>query len=169
MSGGRGQRKVCDLLGLADIDAVRRDLALRHFGDLGGNRLQAGLVANCQREVAAAHREVQRPRPADAARGSRHRSSGSLDRGHDGSIPTENCAESADFRVLSRFPKSFMSGTEQFDGSVLIPITALNETPFAGSRAMVQSNSFRAAALIVEDDPSQRAMISLLLEESDYA
>ena len=33
---------------------------------------------------------------------------------------------------------------------------------------MGQSKSFRAAALIVEDDPLQREMISLLLEESDY-
>ena len=33
---------------------------------------------------------------------------------------------------------------------------------------MAQSKPFRAAALIVEDDPLQREMISLLLEESDY-
>jgi DNA-binding NtrC family response regulator len=33
---------------------------------------------------------------------------------------------------------------------------------------MGQVIPFRAAALIVEDDPSQREMISLLLEESDY-
>ena len=33
---------------------------------------------------------------------------------------------------------------------------------------MGQSKSFRAKALIVEDDPMQRAMISLLLEESDF-
>src|SRR6185437_16021368 len=33
---------------------------------------------------------------------------------------------------------------------------------------MGQSTPFRATALIVEDDPMQREMISLLLEESDY-
>ena len=33
---------------------------------------------------------------------------------------------------------------------------------------MGQSEPFRATALIVEDDPMQREMISLLLEESDY-
>ena len=33
---------------------------------------------------------------------------------------------------------------------------------------MAQSKPFRATALIVEDDPMQREMISVLLEESDY-
>jgi CheY-like chemotaxis protein len=33
---------------------------------------------------------------------------------------------------------------------------------------MGQSQPFRATALIVEDDPTQREMICLLLEESDY-
>jgi DNA-binding NtrC family response regulator len=33
---------------------------------------------------------------------------------------------------------------------------------------MAQSKPFRPTALIVEDDPSQREMISLLLEESDF-
>jgi DNA-binding NtrC family response regulator len=33
---------------------------------------------------------------------------------------------------------------------------------------MGQSRPFRATALIVEDDPTQRDMICLLLEESDY-
>ncbi|WP_257168724.1 response regulator [Bradyrhizobium sp. SRS-191] len=33
---------------------------------------------------------------------------------------------------------------------------------------MGQSQPFRATALIVEDDPTQREMISLLLEESEY-
>jgi two-component system cell cycle response regulator CpdR len=33
---------------------------------------------------------------------------------------------------------------------------------------MGQSKPFRATALIVEDDPMQREMISLLLEESDF-
>jgi DNA-binding NtrC family response regulator len=33
---------------------------------------------------------------------------------------------------------------------------------------MGQSKPFRATALIVEDDPMQRDMISLLLEESDF-
>ena len=33
---------------------------------------------------------------------------------------------------------------------------------------MGRSKPFRATALIVEDDPTQRDMICLLLEESDY-
>jgi len=33
---------------------------------------------------------------------------------------------------------------------------------------MGQAKPFRAIALIVEDDPAQREMICLLLEESDY-
>lgn len=33
---------------------------------------------------------------------------------------------------------------------------------------MGQSQPFRATALIVEDDPTQREMIALLLEESEY-
>lgn len=33
---------------------------------------------------------------------------------------------------------------------------------------MGQSKPFRATALVVEDDPAQREMICLLLEESDY-
>ena len=37
-----------------------------------------------------------------------------------------------------------------------------------GQAYMGQARPYRATALIVEDDPSQREMISLLLEESDY-
>jgi len=33
---------------------------------------------------------------------------------------------------------------------------------------MGQAKPFRATALVVEDDPMQREMISLLLEESDF-
>ena len=33
---------------------------------------------------------------------------------------------------------------------------------------MGQSKPFRATALVVEDDPMQREMISVLLEESNY-
>ena len=45
--------------------------------------------------------------------------------------------------------------------------------PFTGTIlfeevTMGQSKPFRATALIVEDDPMQREMISLLLEESDF-
>src|SRR5215218_10190959 len=37
----------------------------------------------------------------------------------------------------------------------------------SGRRLMGQSKPFRATALVVEDDPMQREMICLLLEESD--
>ena len=63
----RGLREILDLAGLADIDAVRADLALAVAADLGGDRLQPGLVAIGQRQIAAARGELQRQRAADAA------------------------------------------------------------------------------------------------------
>ena len=92
MGRDRGLREGRDLRGLADIDAVHRDLAcdLRlRLGDLGGDRLQAGLVAIGEREIAAARGEFQRQRPADAAGGSGHGGSGSTDRGHRRSLQPE--------------------------------------------------------------------------------
>src|SRR6201999_1131708 len=38
----------------------------------------------------------------------------------------------------------------------------------SGGDPMGRSKPFRATALIVEDDPMQREMISMLLEESEY-
>ena len=68
--GGDGRvREFLDLGGLADIDAVGRDLARACLGDLGGDRLQPGLVAVGQRQVAAARGQLQRERAADAAGG----------------------------------------------------------------------------------------------------
>src|SRR4029077_1905933 len=52
--GGSGYREIRDLAGLADIDTVHADLALSLSVDLGGDLLQAGLVAIRQRQVAAA-------------------------------------------------------------------------------------------------------------------
>ena len=61
-------------------------LALAIAGNLRSDRLQAGLVAIGQRQVAAAQRKFQGQRAANAARCSRHRRGGSLDRGHVGSF-----------------------------------------------------------------------------------
>jgi CheY-like chemotaxis protein len=66
------------------------------------------------------------------------------------------------------FSQSFMYGTEPIGGLVLIPCIILTETPFSREGTVGQTRPFRAIALIVEDDPSQREMISLLLEESHY-
>jgi DNA-binding NtrC family response regulator len=44
----------------------------------------------------------------------------------------------------------------------------LKETPISREGTVGQTRPFRAIALIVEDDPSQREMLSLLLEESHY-
>src|ERR1700722_10313086 len=63
---GRG-REVGDLPGLADVNAMQRDFLF--CADFSRNRLQPGLVAIGQRQVAAARGKLDRQRPADAARG----------------------------------------------------------------------------------------------------
>jgi two-component system, cell cycle response regulator CpdR len=49
--------------------------------------------------------------------------------------------------------------------SALTPVRLMNT--HSGGLLMGQSKPFRATALVVEDDPMQREMICLLLEESD--
>src|SRR3954447_15503072 len=71
--GGNGRvRKILDLRGLADIDAMRRNLARASLAGLGGDLLQAGLVAVGKRQVAAARGQLQRKRATDAAGGAGH-------------------------------------------------------------------------------------------------
>ena len=65
-------REILDLGGLADVDAMRRDLPPGNFADLGGDLLQPGLVAVGEREIAAARGQLQRQRAADAAGGAGH-------------------------------------------------------------------------------------------------
>ena len=72
MRGDRSLREILDLRGLADIDAMRADLAPGNFSDLGGDLRQPGLVAIGEREVAAARGQFQRQRAADAAGGAGH-------------------------------------------------------------------------------------------------
>ncbi len=82
MGGDGGFCEVRDLLRLADIDAVGRDLWRTSPADLGGGRLQPRVVAIGQRQIAAARRQLERQRPADAAGSAGHGGGGSTDRGH---------------------------------------------------------------------------------------
>ena len=75
--------KSCDLLRLADIDAVYRDFcAARRWPISAASVCQSGLVAIGQRQVAAARGKLQRQRPADATGRTGDGSGGSTDRGH---------------------------------------------------------------------------------------
>jgi hypothetical protein len=56
MSRCGGLRELFNLTWFRDVDAVNADLLQAGFGDLGGKRLQSGLVAIRQRQVAAARR-----------------------------------------------------------------------------------------------------------------
>ena len=86
-----GLREGLDLPGHADIDVVHRDLALLlRFADLGGQRLQAGLVAVSQRQVAAARGKLERQRPADATGGAGYGGRCSIDRSHQMSLQGGN-------------------------------------------------------------------------------
>jgi two-component system cell cycle response regulator CpdR len=67
-----------------------------------------------------------------------------------------------------RFGVLFQIGTEPSSTLALNPRSFFQETEFSKGDPMGPSISFRATALIVEDDPTQREMICLLLEESDY-
>src|SRR6185369_17610982 len=85
--GNGGLREFLDLGGLADIDAVGRYLARARFADLGGHLLQPGLVAVGKRQVAAARRQLQGQRAADAAGGAGHGGRASGYRSHFGRAP----------------------------------------------------------------------------------
>jgi hypothetical protein len=65
MRDGRLTRELRDVVGLADVDAMQADLACG--SDLGRERLQPGLVAIGEREIAAPPRKLDRQRAADAA------------------------------------------------------------------------------------------------------
>jgi hypothetical protein len=92
MGGDRGLREIGDLAGLADVDAVHRDLARSGLGDLGGDRLQAALVAVRQRQISAARRKLERQRPADTTGGAGHGGRCSGDCGHVRSTPVMKAA-----------------------------------------------------------------------------
>src|SRR5882724_11539149 len=62
----------------------------------------------------------------------------------------------------------FRIGTEPSRTFVLNPRSLSSGGSNIGRLAMGQQRPLRATALIVEDDPMQREMICLLLEESDY-
>ena len=103
--GGNGRvREFLDLGGLADIDAVGRDLARAALADLGGDLLQPGLVAVGERQVAAARGQLQRERAADAAGGAGHGGRTSGYRSHSGS--------SMEVEKAGGFPQLSQIGTE---------------------------------------------------------
>lgn len=66
MRRDRFARERCDIAGLADVDAMHADLACG--SDFGGGRLQSGFVTIGEGEIAAAVRQFNRQRAADAAR-----------------------------------------------------------------------------------------------------
>jgi CheY-like chemotaxis protein len=66
------------------------------------------------------------------------------------------------------FRAVFQIGTEPSSAFVFNPRDLLLKRQFSGGESVGQSRPLRATALIVEDDPMQREMICLLLEESDY-
>jgi two-component system cell cycle response regulator CpdR len=80
----------------------------------------------------------------------------------------KNCAEDVVSEFSRGFSKAFYAGyrTKRRFGSY--PQVFNFEHHFPWEVAVGQSIPFRATALIVEDDPSQREMLSLLLEESDF-
>lgn len=82
MRGGRLTRELRDVVGLADIDAMQAELACG--ADLGRERLQPGLVAIGEREIAAAPCKLDRQCAADAACRSGD-SGGAADCSHDDS------------------------------------------------------------------------------------
>ena len=90
----RGMRERLDLLAIADIDAVHGNPLRMGAADLGGDGLQAGLVAIRQRQVAAARGKFNRERPADPAGGACHGRSRSTYGSHFRSAP--EFEESAD-------------------------------------------------------------------------
>jgi hypothetical protein len=105
--------KILDRLRLRDVNAVGRHLGRARFGDLGGCRLQAGLVAIGQREVAAARGQFQRERAADAAGGA----------GHGGGSSTECSHQCA--------PDQEISGKIGFDRKILILPAGFGNRPRA--------------------------------------
>src|SRR6185295_19343645 len=142
-------REFLDLGGLADIDAVGRDLARASLADLGGHLLQPGLVAVGEREVAAARGQFERERAADAAGGAGHGGRTSRYRSHVGdSIDDKTGRFLLTFANWNRTIKRFrrLTSTTRQKGRRQ---TGAN----AEEAHMGQSRPLRATALIVEDDP----------------
>src|SRR6185369_16574624 len=83
MRRGRFAGELRDVAGLADVDAMHADLAclVASSADLGGERLQPGLVAIGERKVAAAPGEFEGECAANAARSPRD-GGGAANRSH---------------------------------------------------------------------------------------
>src|SRR6185503_19010354 len=129
-----------------------------------------GLVAIGERKIAAACGQLQRQSAADAAGGAGHGGRASGYRSHwVGSMQVlktdveKKAVGFPDFRKLEPNHKALSSLNLGYFGRNDSSIDAT--TPRRLS--MGQSKPFRATALIVEDDPMQREMLCLLLEESE--
>src|ERR1700712_5421110 len=72
MRGNGSLSEILDLAGLADVDTMHADLAIRITALPCGERLQPGLVAVGEREIAAAPGQFQRQCAADAAGSAGH-------------------------------------------------------------------------------------------------
>jgi two-component system cell cycle response regulator CpdR len=87
-----------------------------------------------------------------------------MDNSHRISVPqAERLSSGAMIAALSKIVGVSTPGTGNHPA-----VPAFNSGYFINGGLMGQSKPFRATALIVEDDPMQREMICLLLEESDY-
>ncbi len=75
-------RECGDLVRLGNVDAMDRDFRRAGFSDFGRQRLQAGLIAIGQREIAAARGQFLRQRAADAAGSAGQGGRGATDRSH---------------------------------------------------------------------------------------
>ena len=101
MRGRRLAREPRDVGGLADVDAMHADLSAS--SDLGRERLQPGLVAIGEREIAAAPRQLDGQRPADAAGGSRN-GGGAANRCHD--VPRQGPIDGTMLYIFSEWNRT---------------------------------------------------------------
>jgi len=124
--------------------------------------LQPGLVAVGERQVAAARGQLQRERAADAAGGAGHGGRTSRYRSHSGKLLAGRKRVPSNFRKLEPNLKAVSALNVDYRTEGASPTGANPEEVHMG-----QSKPLRATALIVEDDPMQRDMICLLLEESE--
>ena len=165
MGGDRGLREFLDLRGLADIDAVRRDLARAALWR-SRRRPAAGRPRRGRR---ARGRSRARPVPAPAPGRCRWRR---RSRRRHFRI-SQSCRGAPCRSRTGRFPRIFANWNRTIKRfrrltSVTGRTGIAKPTQMLRRHFMGQAKPFRATALIVEDDPMQREMICLLLEESDF-
>ncbi len=150
MAPARCLREGFDLARLGDVDAVHGDFSRMRFGDLRGDRLQSGLVAIRQRQVAAARGQLKRQRPADAACRAGDGSGSSTDRSHLMSAP---CREG--------FARQALYGSHALatgrDAAACTASTAVAAVIWAGAMSL----SFLVTSLIVIVSPGTGVLYTL--------